>query len=170
MKIVYINGYKETPKLSTTYQHLKENLPKDEVIPCNWHYDDGIDIEKIKHCIEEINPDIIVASSTGGLIADSFDIPKILINPVVDRKDLEKLHPDKDFSNLPEKPEHYGDIRAVIVGKNDEILNYEKTIKEFKEDRIVIVIDKHRLNNKEIILKEINNLKSFLNDLTFIEG
>jgi len=168
MKILYINGFKESPQLSSTYKYLKENLPNDEVIPCNWYYDNGIDIEKIKKCIKENKPDIIVASSTGVLIADSFDIPKILINPVVDRKDLENIYSEKDFSNLPNKPEHYGNIRIVILGKNDELLDYKKALNEYKNDKIVLVDDGHRLENKEIILKEIKELKDFLNNMTFI--
>jgi len=169
MKILYINGFKETPKESNTYKFLKENLT-DEIVNCNWYYNNGIDIDRIKNCIDKENPDIIIASSTGGLIADSFDIPKILINPVIERNDLEKLFPDKDFSNLPEQVEHYGNIRIVILGKNDELLDYKKAEKEYKNDKVILVNDNHKLNNKSIILNEINNLKEFINSLTFIEG
>jgi len=170
MKIVYINGFKTTPKMSNTYLFLKENLPNDKVIACNWYYDNGINIEKIKECIKKENPDIIVASSTGGLIAEEFDIPKILINPVIERKDLEKLHPDKDFSSLPERVNHFGNIRIVILGKNDERLDYKKAMNEYKNDKIVLLNESHRLKNKSIILQELNKLKEFLKINTFIEG
>lgn len=168
MKILYVNGYKESNKPSKTYLWLKENLPNDKVVTCNWYYKDKIDLEKIHRCILKENPDIIVVSSTGGLIAEHFDIPKILINPVIERKDLEKLHPDKNFSNLPKKIEKYGDVKIVILSKNDERLDYKKALKEYPN--AWIVNDKHRLNDKSVILKAINTLKEFLNDLSYIEG
>lgn len=167
MKILYINGLKENPELSKTYLYLKEHL-NDEVIPCNWHYENGINVKEIEKCIKEHNPDIIIASSTGALIAENFDIPKILINPVIERKDLEKLFPEKDFSNLPERVKKFGNERIIILSKNDELLDYKKAINEYKNDKIVLVDDKHRLENKEVILKEVEELKSFLNNMTFI--
>jgi len=170
MKIVYINGFKTTSKPSNTYLFLKENLPNDEVKFCNWYYNNGINLEKIKECIKKENPDIIIASSTGGLIAEEFDIPKILINPVIERKDLEKLHPDKNFSNLPEKVNHFGNIKIIILSKNDERLDYKKALNEYKNNKIVLVNDTHRLKNKSIILQELNNLKKFLENQTYIEG
>jgi len=160
-KIVYINGYKETPKPSSTYLYLKKNLHEDVVIPCNWYYNnDGINMNRIKKCIEEEKPDIIVVSSTGGLIAEEFDIPKILINPVVERKDLEKLHPNKDFSNLSKAIKHNKDIKIVILSKNDERLGYKKALEIYPD--AIIVDDKHRLNNKEVILVQLNLLKNIL--------
>ena len=169
MKILYINGFKTSPNVSSTYKFLKEILTNDDVIPCNWYYNKGIDLEKIKECIKKENPDIIIASSTGGLIAEEFDIPKILINPVIERKDLEKLYPEKDFSNLPKKVNHFGNIRIVILGKNDEILNYKKSLNEYKNAKVILVNDTHRLKNKNIIIQELNNLKEFLESLTYIE-
>jgi len=154
MKILYINGFEETLK-DFSIKFLKENL-KDEIVICNWYN------KEIKNCIDKEKPDIIVAISIGCLIADSFDIPKILINPVIERKEINKLFLNKDISNLPERVEHYGNIRIIILEKNKKIEN------EYKNDKIILLND-YNLNNKEVILNEINNLKEFINDLTFIE-
>ena len=162
MKIIYINGYKETPELSSTYKFLKDK--GFDISPCNWWYDNGINLDKIKGCIKNEEPDIIVASSTGCLIAEYLsDIPKLLINPVVDRTDLETLF-NKDFSNLPESVIRNGNIRSVILGSSDEVLDYNKS-KDIYEN-CFIYDETHRIKNKNIIETHLNDLIEFLLDLS----
>jgi len=166
MKIMYINGYKESDKESSTYLWLRDHLPNDEVIQCNWWYDNGIDVKSIAKFVNDTTPDIIVSSSTGCLIAESIDVPKVLINPVIERVNLEELFENRDFSNLPERVERCGEFREVIVSNNDEVLDYTKALIEYKN--VTLVNDNHRLMNKAIILEKLNNLKEFINSQTQI--
>jgi predicted esterase YcpF (UPF0227 family) len=167
MKILYLNGFKKENKPSSTYLYLKKNLKNDEVLECRWYCNNGkIDIQ-IDKCIKEKDPDIIVASSTGGLIASQYAIPQILINPVIDREILEKNFTDCNFKNLPKEAKNQ-EFQIIILGKNDTILNQKETKKFFKNKKRVEVDEAHQIENKEVILKEINNMKNFINNLTFI--
>jgi len=158
MKILYVNGIKFKKMPSRTYQLLKKAMKDDEVYQCEWVYGDDVK-EKIDECIERVKPDVIVASSTAGLFVTDYDIPVILINPVVDRQDLEDLFPDKDFSNYPEKPSKKSNRISVILGENDKVLDYKKAMEFFDNADIRIVKDEHQLNNIEPVIKELNILK-----------
>jgi predicted esterase YcpF (UPF0227 family) len=168
MKILYVNGFKIKDKPSETFLKLKENLKNEEVKECRWVCKNGkIDYNSIVKCIEKEDPDLIVASSTGGLIASQLDIPQILINPVVDRNDLEELFSDCDFSNLPLKVS-IQEYQTIIVGKNDEILIPNKTVEYFKGKKIIEVEDNHRLENKQVVLDAVKNYIKFIDNLTFV--
>jgi len=155
MKILYINGIKFNNRVSNTYLNLKKILHEDEIYSCEWQYNDNVS-QKIYECIKQIQPDLIVASSTAGLFATDFDVPIILINPVVDKNDLERLFPDKDFSNYPEKPSKKTKEISLILSKNDELLDYKKAQKFFKKTDLRIVDDSHRLKNLTSLVNEIN--------------
>jgi hypothetical protein len=168
VKILYVNGFKTEDKPSSTYLYLKEKLKNENVVECRWLCENGkIDYEKIINCIKEKAPDIIVASSTGGLIVSQLPEVQILINPVIERKDLENLFPECDFSKLPLKTKKQ-EYQTIIVGKKDKILNPDKTIEYFKGKNIIEVEDNHRLENKEVVLKAVRNYMKFINNLTFV--
>ena len=167
MKILYVNGIKFDDKISNTYLKLKELLKNDDVQLCKWKYGDNVS-KKIDECIERIKPDLIIASSTAGLFVTKYNIPIILINPVIDRKDLEKLFPNLDFSNYPEKAQKNSNV-SLILGKNDEVLDYKKALKYFKDNVSTIIVPQgHRLNNLEPIIKKINQIKTELKELYVI--
>ena len=161
MKILYINGFKTDNKISSTYLFLKDKVKN--IINYDWNYY-NFNLDDVKKLVNEERPDIIIANSTGALIAEEFDIPKILINPVVDKKDLEKLF-NLDFSKFPNNKK--GNIRKVILGKNDEVLDYKKVLEYYKNDDIILVNDNHSLKNKKIILEELNKMVEYLNNFCF---
>ena len=89
MKLIYVNGFREDDKLSSTYLRLKE--AGFDIKPCQWKYGDDVK-QKIDKCIQKIKPDLIVASSTAGLFVRPFNIPC----------QLRRLyHKFKASSNLP---------------------------------------------------------------------
>ena len=155
MKIMYINGYREDDKLSSTYLMLKKEGFNIE--PCQWKYGDNV-YKKIDDCIKRIKPDLIIASSTGALFATQFNIKSILINPVTEKKDIEKLF-NKDFSNYPEKIKNKN-VLAVILGTKDEVLDYKKAKKIFDENIIYEIDAKHRIK-KEKLLPILKNIIAF---------
>jgi len=158
MKLIYVNGYREDYKLSSTYLKLKEAGV--DIEPCQWKYGDDVKT-KIDNCVKEIKPKIIIASSTAGLFVTDYDIPVILINPVVDRKDLENLLPDKDFSNYPLKPSKKSPLIKVILGCNDEVLDHTKASKFFETNICLISNEGHSLKNITPILEKIESIKLF---------
>ena len=145
MKLLYVNGFREDDKLSSTYLRLKE--AGFDIEPCQWKYGDDVR-KKIDECIKKTKPNLIVASSTAGLFVTDYDIDLVLINPVVDREDLEKLHPDKDFSSYPKKPANKSPFIEIFLGEKDERLDYKKTLEFFKNREFTILQNEgHRLKN-----------------------
>jgi len=168
MKLIYVNGFREDNKLSSTYLRLKE--AGFDIKPCQWKYGDDVR-QKIDECIQKIKPDLIVASSTAGLFVTDYNIPAVLINPVVDRKDLEKLHPDKDFSSYPEKPTNKSPYIGLVLGEKDEILDYKKGYEFFKDSYEVIILknEGHRLKNIDPLIKMITDYIAFEENITWID-
>ena len=155
MKLMYVNGFRKDYKPSSTYLKLKE--AGFDIDPCQWKYGDNVRT-KIDNCIKKIKPEMIIASSTAGLFVTDYDIPVILINPVVDRKDLEKLFPDKDFSNYPIKPSNKSSEVYLFLGEKDEKLDYKKAKEFFKNAEIIVLKnERHRLKNIEPLIEYLKN-------------
>ncbi len=160
MKLMYVNGFREDDKLSSTYLKLKEAGFDIEL--CQWKYGDDVK-KKIDECIQKIKPDLIVASSTAGLFVTDYDIPVILINPVVDRRDLEKLFPDKNFNSYPLKPSKKSPYIAVLLGTEDKILDYKKAYEFFEDNEVTLITyEGHQLKDIKPILEEIRKYKYFI--------
>jgi len=167
MKLMYVNGFREDDSLSTTYLKLKE--AGFDIEPCQWKYGDDVR-GKIDKCIKRIKPDIIIASSTAGLFVTDYNIPAVLINPVVDRKDLEKLHPDKDFSSYPLKPANKSPYVVVIVGEKDDRLDYKKTLEFFKEREFIILKNEgHRLKNLKPLIEFLADYIAWEENMVWID-
>ena len=82
MKLMYVNGFREDNKLSSTYLRLKE--AGFDIEPCQWKYGDWCK-EKNRWIYKKIKPDLIVASSIAGLFVTDYDVPVILINPEIEK-------------------------------------------------------------------------------------
>jgi hypothetical protein len=161
MKIVYVNGFREDDKLSSTYLKLKET--GFDIFACQWKYGDDVR-KKIDECIKKVKPDLIIASSTAGLFVTDYDIPVILINPVVDKKDLEKIFSDKDFSNYPLKPSNKSPYIKIFLGKNDELLDYKKSMDFFKSRDITLLDEGHRLKDIKVLIDFLKSLDKGKNE------
>jgi len=160
MKLMYVNGFREDDKLSSTYLKLKE--AGFDIEPCQWKYGDDVR-KKIDECIKKIKPEMIIASSTAGLFVTDYDIPVILINPVVDRRDLEKLFPDKNFSSYPLKPSKKSPYIAILLGTEDKILDYKKAYEFFEDNEVTLITyERHQLKDIESILRAIKTYQYFI--------
>ena len=168
MKLMYVNGFREDDKLSSTYLRLKE--AGFDIEPCQWKYGDDVK-RKIDECVKKIKPDLIIASSTAGLFVTDYDIPVVLINPVVDRRDLEKLFTDKDFSNYPLKPSKKSPYVGLILGEKDEILDYKKALEFFTDaDDVTILKDEgHRLKNIQPLIDFLTDYIAFEENMVWID-
>ena len=146
MKLLLVNGFRKEYDLTLTAKKLKEEGFKVEF--CEWKHPDDV-----KKCIEKIKPDLIIASSEAALFITDYDIPMILVQPIVDKKELNKLYPNKNLNFLPDKPSKKASFIKVLLDKEDKILDIKK-IETFFEDRCVIhfAYDEKAFNvNKDIL-------------------
>ena len=167
MKLLYVNGFREDYNLSSTYLRLKE--AGFNIEPCQWKYGDDVRV-KIDECIKKIKPDMIIASSTAGLFVTDYDIPVVLINPVVDRKDLEKLYPNKNFNSYPLQPANKSPYIEVVVGEKDDRLDYKKTLEFFKDREFVILSNEgHRLKNLKPLIEFLADYIAWEENMVWID-
>ncbi len=81
------------------------------------------------HLIEMFKPDLIIGSSMGGYFAyeigKHLDVPVVLLNPALHSRSFEP------------KVDGLGDkdpLVYLIVGENDDVINYEKTLNYLDEN------------------------------------
>lgn len=161
---LYIHGLGSS-KNSTTYKHLKKNFPQ-----FNWYTDtfDLLDvngtIKKINNLLKSRNISTVVGSSLGGFytLAIKNSVAKIVINPC--------MHPSVEIPKLVDNQtidiESYkavesstyasidGEMRFGtfgIFGLDDELFSYLKEFNDLYGARYILVKDKHRLNERNLI-------------------
>ena len=138
MKLLIVNGFRKEYDLTFTTEKLKE---KYKVNFCMW--DQIKDIQKFIH---KTNPDLIIASSEAALFVTDYDIPMILLQPVVDKKELKKLYPNENFDFLPDKPSKKASFIEILINEEDRILDKEKIKKYFADKCIKTFIYDDDLN------------------------
>ena len=125
-KIVYLHGLESETNCSKVKYlrklgHTVFNPPMD--------YKSKDCFKHTLHLIEMFKPDLIMGSSMGGYFAyeigKHFDVPVVLLNPALHSRNFE---PNVDILG-DEDPLIY-----LIVGKNDDIINYEKTLNYLDEN------------------------------------
>ena len=125
-KIVYLHGLESETNCSKVKYlrklgHTIFNPPMD--------YKSKDCFKHTLHLIEMFKPDLIMGSSMGGYFAyeigKHFDVPVGLLNPALHSRNFE---PNVDILG-DEDPLVY-----LIVGKNDDIINYEKTLNYLDEN------------------------------------
>ena len=125
-KVVYLHG------LESKQNCLKVHYLRDigfEVLNPKMDYKDPNCFDETQELIENFNPDLIIGSSMGGYFAwfmgKYFETPVLLLNPALHSRNFE---PNIDILG-DEDPLIY-----LIVGKNDNIINYEKTLNYLDEN------------------------------------
>lgn len=164
MKILYINGYKGSCKKAKI---LSEFLGP---VDCDIIDYDNFDFEKVYEKAK--NYDLIISSSTGSYlgrcISEKNNIPLISMNPVIDLEDtFRKLNANPpNPPNPPKIPKPNFDCieELVLLNKNDELIDYKKTIERLKNQSEIIVYDKgtHRFENIKDVKDDILNFIKFL--------
>jgi len=119
MKLMYINGQRKEYDLTIPAEKIKEEGFEGEF--CEWKHPDDV-----KKCIEKIKPDLIIASSEVALFITDYDIPMVLLQPIVNKDELKKVYPTQNFDFLPDKPSKKASYIEVLIDKKDLILSKKK--------------------------------------------
>ena len=162
MKIVYINGF--DGEKSSKAKILKEKYGAEHIVLKN-----DFNPKEVCQKLQEIKPQIVVASSTGCFVADSCEYNEayfIYLNPLVDLDDLAKLTDVSKLKNLKSKDK----IRLVFVNEDDKLLDYKKAYKKaYKKYKKVFGFKKggHKFSNVNDLFEIIENPKYYAIDEDF---
>ena len=125
-KIVYLHGLESETNCSKV-KYLRKLGHNVFNPPMNYKSKDCF--KHTLHLIEMFKPDLIIGSSMGGYFAyeigKHLDVPVVLLNPALHSRNFE---PNVDILG-DEDPLVY-----LIVGENDDVINYEKTLNYLDEN------------------------------------
>lgn len=138
-KIVYLHGL-ESKRNCPKVKYLKElghsvlNPPMD--------FRDKDCFERTLDLVKMFEPNLIIGSSMGGYFAyeigKHIDVPVVLLNPALHSRNFE---PNIDILG-DEDPLVY-----LIVGENDKVINYKKTLNYLDENAIHFFRNKYFKGN-----------------------
>ena len=166
MQYIYIHGFGTTGAGSNKFKKINkwatEIGQKAFALEWNEHQDQIVErlIRQLTATLQYDDPVVLIGSSTGGNFAlqlmDFFthhQIPMrfILINPLIDVKQR-KIHNASftlllaDQLKLPKDNAIGG---KIILGKQDEVLDYQFTVNVFQKNNDIILLDagNHALSN-----------------------
>lgn len=154
MKIVFIHGYKGIPR-NYTFRKLKQMLPGATCIAEQY---DLIDTKAVLSRISELQPDVLVGNSLGGMYTLVYDQPcrKIVINPcmkpsvdippldlqlnTVQKSELVKL--EKMLGNRK-----FNDVYGIFA-KDDELFHHKDDFDSRCEEPCSILVEgTHKLKD-----------------------
>ncbi len=158
MKVYYIHGYKSSCKSG------KAKLAQELGAECIEYGEEELVSGEIFDKLESIEEeDIVIGSSLGGYLAlYSKARTKILLNPLMDPKQLLLLGPYNGFVNGAKAVDDILNDKIKIysfLGKHDEVLAHD--FKKFKEisREVYVLDDDHNFHNRRkllfTILKEL---------------
>jgi len=178
---IYIHGFNSNGESSLN--NLRKCL--NDVIGLKWNCADTFEnnLNKLSNDLEKLHLDddtVLIGTSMGGfwsaILAKKFGLKSVLFNPVIDPKvTLMKFKGyNKNFSTLEEyilteeviKSYVFEDPRismpkTVILGKNDDIIDYHESEEYWKNYSNVIITDEeHRINDYSKYVNEINEIKN----------
>ena len=179
MTIIYLHGFNSDGN-STTIKELRKEIPG--LLSLSYDYINAdIAFEQIRLLIEDLlkkDPDLIIAgTSLGGFwanyFAQKYHLKCVLVNPALHpsislRKAVaesplpnyntgelrEFTFEDADTYKKFEVPVKSGIKRIIVLGKNDEVIDYRKTEKVYRDKGIIILTEEgHRIENYGRIIK-----------------
>lgn len=172
MDILYLHGFQSSSN-SRTIKYLRSKLKNNIHLHCfDLPHKPQEALEFIRNKIEELNIDLLIGTSLGGVYAYNFEIPKICINPAF-QFELKSGHynylnnringessfsiDDEDvnfFNNLcdsyiyrtKDKQELYPTY--ILIGLNDDYISFSEIDKYLSKNDIIQYHNfKHRLDN-----------------------
>jgi len=157
VKIAYINGF--NGQNSSKAEWLKRYFNATHIV-----LENHLNIDEVCKKLNLLKPDIVIASSTGGYIADRCkysDGVFIYLNPLVEIDRLKTNYGvDVDYVKskkvCPKK-------RIVLLNKDDELLDYQKAKEYYKNDN-VFLFEKggHRFKNLYDLKEVLQNIEVYL--------
>lgn len=191
MTAIYLHGFNSDSN-STTIRELKKKIPG--LISISYDYINAdIAYKQINSLIVETlksGPDLLIAgTSLGGFwanyFAQKFHLKCVIVNPSLHPSDSLKRavaeSPIKNFNSGEERTftdenaaayEKYeedikpGISRTIVLGKNDELIDYRKAEEAFKGKGTIILTDEgHRIEDYGRIVKIIEEAAAFKNGI-----
>lgn len=173
MRIIYLHGFNSNGN-STTITEIRKEIPG--LLSISYDYINAdIAYEQIKLLIEntlEENPDLLIAgTSLGGFwanyFAQKYQLKCVLVNPAVRPSiSLRKAVPASPLPNFNtgelreftyenadaykkfEVPVDPGINRIIVLGKNDEVIDYRKTEEIYSgKGKIILTEEGHRIED-----------------------
>ena len=168
-KILYLHGF-QSSKQSNTIKYFEQNLKNHNVYSLDLPHKPEEAIKLIGKTIKELEIDILIGTSLGGLYAYNFDIPKICINPGFEfnikagtypyfnergdgevQFDIEQTDVDylTDLVNSYKTREPFHELyhmSFILIGKQDTYITYDHLDEFINEyDKVVYADFEHRL-------------------------
>lgn len=179
MNILYLHGFRSSGN-SSTADYIQEKLGSKHTVFCfDLPHQPKKAIEFIQQKIDELEIDLIVGTSLGGVYAYNFEMPRICVNPGFqftilpgdytyfkgrDNGETEFTINQEDIKYLEELVESYKNKEVakqsnyfsfILIGTKDEQVMFDQ-LEQFtnSHDKIIYADFGHRLNN-EIVEKYI---------------
>ena len=187
MTIIYLHGFNSDGN-STTIKEIRKEIPG--LLSISYDYVNAdIAFQQIQSLIEDTlkkDPDLIIAgTSLGGFWANyfgqKFHLKCLLVNPAINpsvtlRKAVEFspllnynsgesrefTFDNADAYKKYEVPVESGMNRIIVLGKNDEVIDYRKSEEIYRDKgKIILTEEGHRIENYGRIVKI---LKEFVHE------
>lgn len=166
MQYVYIHGFGTTGALSTKFHKIKAHALNTAATAYALEWNESqLNIvasleNQLRKCIDFSQPICLIGSSTGGnfayqllhnVVKKAQEIYVVLLNPFMD-VDQRKIDDARFPVSLAEQmtlPSQNLQKAVVLLGKQDEVLNYEFTQDLLQANNTLILSDdwNHSLNN-----------------------
>ena len=165
MQYVYIHGFGTTGAGSNKFRLIKDFAEQnnDKAIALEWNEFQQDIVEQLTKQLEQSvqwhEPICLIGSSTGGnftyQLLEKFADKKlffVLINPLlhVEQRKIENLNFPLALANQLKNPQENLSNGLVILGKNDEVLDYQYTYDRLHAANKIVTGDwNHTLSNLE---------------------
>ena len=190
--IIYAHGFASAGS-SFKGNLIRKSFPSFKVLTPDLDHDPRAAIRQLEELVQKEKHAVMAGSSLGGFYAGYFnvryDIPVLLVNPLVDARDLAQflgenrncctgerfVLTEEDVDFLEElqrkKMRGYPDAPAcVLLARDDEVLDYHKAVSYFQgENQFVVecVSGGHRFENEELIVSGLTALLEDVRDVDF---
>lgn len=196
MNILYLHGFQSSSNTNTV-KYLQNKLLNDNFYCVDLPHQPEQAIKFIESKISELNIDIIVGTSLGGVYAYNFDLPKICINPafqfkllpgsyqyfnkrnngeinfIITENDLLYLNQliNSYKTKLPIDPLFY--MSYILIGTDDNVVSFDN-LNNYTNvyDEIIYHKFEHRLTETiidNVLIDLIERLKKSINTLNNID-
>lgn len=184
MTIIYLHGFNSDGN-SSTIKEIRKEIPG--LVSISYDYINAdTACEQIGSLIEDtlkIDPELILAgTSLGGFwanyFAQKYQLNCLLVNPAISpsvslRKAVEFspllnyntgesrefTHENAEEYKKYEVPVEHGINRTIVLGKNDEVIDYRKSEEKYRnKGRIILTEEGHRIEDYSRILKILKEI------------
>lgn len=177
MKLIYFHGFGSSAQ-SGTIRTLREQMPDFEVIAPDIPVDPEEALPFLKQLCEEVQPDVVVGTSMGGMYAQQMcGFNRICVNPAFEMSvkssvlrvgTFEYFKPRMDgethFTITPDIIQHHANMEVKqfdgvtedekakvwgLFGSDDKLVNCEQLFRQYY-DNVIHFNGEHRMNDEVI--------------------